>query len=323
MIQKAGQSFARIRERRPVWLTAGLLIAVAVNALLIAAYLWSRGGQTTHVTLEARESNFRATIDGRQVVSATFPAAAAGGIELYLEDTNLVPSLPTPRGIDRVVVTDVANGDVLLEDDFSSFPGDKGWQIAEGEPDLRDGVLGTTSSQMVIRVADAAWGNIRVDATYRNMTTGMITVRRTDTSSVVYDFRPWRHLDGHLQYHGDEATPLVSHPPIESSGSGMIKSMVAMILAPLPWLLVIVPALTVVAFAAPFLTLPAAFARRSLPERFAPIWNGLPMWAAWMSVASLAVALFGVTLYLNYSTGSHMIHVPDETSYLCFGNLHS
>ena len=96
----------RLRDRFPAWLTIGLVIAIAVNIVLVAGYFWSRSGQTSHVSVEARGSEFRAEIDGSTHVEAVYSdAAAAGGVSLFLEDTNLVPSLPEPRGIDRVQIT--------------------------------------------------------------------------------------------------------------------------------------------------------------------------------------------------------------------------
>ena len=176
--------------------------------------------------------------------------------------------------------------------------------MERGEPIVHDGVLGTGKGDLIIRMPSASWTDVRVDVTYRNFTTGIVSVRVTETSSVAYDFRPFRHLDGHLQFTGDPPAS-TGHPPIESSRTGMARSMVAMVLEPYPWLLVIAPVLLLVAFAAAFLELPERVVR-----------TRVPVLASWAAVVVLAAALFGVTLYLNYSFESHMPHVPDETSYI-------
>jgi hypothetical protein len=81
-------------------------LAIAVNVLVAAAYLWSRGGATTHLRIEAKGDQFRAFVDGRLQVQAKLEAPQTGGITLILEDTDSVPSLPKPRGVSHVRVTD-------------------------------------------------------------------------------------------------------------------------------------------------------------------------------------------------------------------------
>jgi 4-amino-4-deoxy-L-arabinose transferase-like glycosyltransferase len=298
----------RFRRRLPAWLTAGLAIALAVNVLLGAAYLWSRGGQTTHVSMEARGTTFNVTVDGHETSASTFEAPPAGAVSIGVDDTTDVPSLPEPRGIDRVTITDLSSGDVLVDDDFSSFPGTHGWTVTRGTPLLEGGVLGTSSPEgLAIRLPDEDLGDVRIDVTYRNITGGHLSARITATGSQVnYDFRPFRHLDGRLYFRdaGQEKAS-VAHPVLQSDRSELLQSMTAMVLEPYPWLLIVTPIFFLVTFAAGFVP---------IPDRRGPAF--LERAAPWAAVAALTAALFGVTLYLDYSFGSHMPHVPDETSYI-------
>lgn len=59
-------AIAFLRRLRPLlaWRFATLWLIVGVNVLLMALYLWSRGGATTHVRIEAAGSSYHAFVDG-------------------------------------------------------------------------------------------------------------------------------------------------------------------------------------------------------------------------------------------------------------------
>ena len=99
-------------------MSIGLL--VLINTVLAGAYLWSRGGETAHVRMEADGSHFAAYVNGKLQAEGTLAGPLSGGIALFLGDTTDIPSLPQPRGIDRVRVTDLRTGNLLFEDDFST-----------------------------------------------------------------------------------------------------------------------------------------------------------------------------------------------------------
>src|SRR5262245_17376717 len=109
----------RIRSDRRA--AAAVSIAILANMLFAGAYVWSRGGQTTTVEVVVADSNVVVSVDGvpqwgRLGMDGVPPT---GGIVLTLEDTESVPSLPSPRGIDHVRVTDYEDGSLLFVDDFS------------------------------------------------------------------------------------------------------------------------------------------------------------------------------------------------------------
>src|SRR4029079_15532233 len=95
-----------------------------------------------------------------------------------------------PRGIDAIRVTDLKTGDVLFDDDFSSFPG-QDWHVVSGRPYNDGGVLGS-DGPATIALAPHQWGDIAVEATYRNVTSVAITVRaQPDLTGIVATVRPF------------------------------------------------------------------------------------------------------------------------------------
>ena len=125
--------------------TIGFTVFLVINLILLVGYLWSRGGQTVHLRVEARGDQFAAYIDGQLRAKGEFDARTRGGLVLILGDPEDIPSLPTPRGIDFVRVTDLTTGRLLFQDDFSSGYR-REWRI--DQPQLvssDDGVLSAAS----------------------------------------------------------------------------------------------------------------------------------------------------------------------------------
>lgn len=288
----------------------GVGLALAINLLIAGAYLWSRGGQTTHVRLEAQSGHFAAYVDGKLQVQASLEAPSSGGFYVALEDTRAVPSLPQPRGIDSVRVTDLDSGVVLFEDDFSELPlKGSGWTDVIGPAVVGDGVLGANNATVMLRMDDRGWGDYTVDVTYRNITSGSVAARfELDGSGVVYNFRPFRHFDnGLVLLDKGKAVKGVGGPRLEMARSETMKSMLAMTLRPYPYALALLLVGAVAVFA-------LASAVRGLNRRTFAV--DLSASSAWVVVVALAATVFGVTLFLNYSYGSHMPHIPDEVSYI-------
>jgi hypothetical protein len=279
---------------------------IAVNLVLLAAYFWSRPGEAMRIRIEARGNQFTVWVDGRLQARAELPGAPAGGITVVQFDTERsVPSLPRPRGLDSIRVTDAHTGRVLFEDHFDHGPNST-WNVS-GEPVADRGVLGTRGDGM-LELPDQGWGDYTVDAVFRNPTGGIIAVRAKDEDNMVgYQFTPLRDLDNQLvEVKGGKIVARVVGSHLRPDLSQTVRSMLAMTLRPYPVLL----AVLAVAFL-------LALALHPVRVR----WHGLrlptaPAWWPWVVAGMLATAVFALTLYFNYGFGSHMPHVPDEVSYL-------
>lgn len=309
----------------PLPVKLGIALAIAVNAVISGAYIWSRPGQTTYVRFTVQDNLYQVYVDGRLQQKANFDGSAQGGVWLTVEDTKAVPSLPRPSGIDSVRVTDLDSGEQLYYNDFSEAP-DSNALVKELSPDaslaVSGGVLkavtaarvpGASFSLATMRIDGASWRNYAVDVRYRNLTTGIIRVRASaDGSGVEYGLRPFRHLDNRITlFKAGIATDNRSGVPLETSSSETVRSMVAMAVRPYPLML-----LLLVAGCA--LVAGLQFAIPALP-RFGAWSDRYDRWislAPWIVVAVLAEAVFALLLYYNYGYGSHMPHVPDEVSYI-------
>ena len=327
-------------------------VFLVINLILLSAYLWSSGGQTTRVRVEVRGNDFTAYVDGQLHARAELDAPAQGGLALTLQDTNNLPSLPSPRGIDYVRVTDLASGEVLFEDDFSSGYG-PAWTDVSGAFSSEDGVLGIQGEGALV-LTDRSWDNYAVDIEYKNIRGASILLRAQDRrTGVAYSLRPFRHYDNAFALL-DEGQ-VMEHVPgalIEPGEGELIKSLVAMTLKAYPLTLLLLslgfiavaglqfasvfsllfrlirarlPAavfslpsrlfrLTAAVFSLPFRLIRARLpaARFSLPFRLSRLPAALP----WLAAGALAGGAFGVTLFLIYSYASQMPHVQDSVSYI-------
>jgi 4-amino-4-deoxy-L-arabinose transferase-like glycosyltransferase len=285
-----------------------LTIAIVVNLLLAGAYLWSRGGETIHLRMVAQDDHFTVYLNGRLVAQQRLEAAATGGIRLTVADTGAIPSMPTPRGIDSVKVTSLDDGSVLFQDGFSSSPQQsQAWKVV-GIPHMNGGAVGAGEQGIILTAFDHNWRNYTVDVTYRNITAATVRVRAQDEQDGVdFSFRPFRHLDDSLSLvAGGRTVTSVPGPTIELPRSQPIRSMVWMVLAPYPKLLLLLLAGFAVVGALQFLPATAPV----LPA------GRLRAAAGWIGAGAMAAVAFAVTLFLNYSYGSHMPHVPDSVSYV-------
>lgn len=297
-------------KRNQVPLT--LSLALAVNVILAGAYLWSRGGQTTVLEMEARGPSFVVRVDGKEQARQIYPdAPREGGLLIIMEDLNEVTSMPHPRGVDRVLVTSLDDEQVLLDETFSNPDVLSGWETS-GRVAVRDGVATVEGNERGSLRFDANWTDYRVRITYRNLAHSTVRIRSTDDDSgAQYGFRPFRHLDNHLSLvEGGDISEGAIAPLLEPSKPQVIRSMLEMVLRPYPVMLagLLVGALiaALVSFAGP----------PTFDVRLPRVGRLTPSAAATVVVALIALAVFGITLFLNYSYGAHMPHVPDEVSYL-------
>jgi hypothetical protein len=303
-----GEPGQQLPERlRAARLGIGITFAIflGINLLLIAAYIWSRGGQTTQVTIEANGDQFVAQIDGRVIDTTRLPGPEQGGVVVLLSNTGSVPSLPQPRGLDSIRITDTVTGKTLFEDDFTSGPSSD-WTIG-GTPFVRSGVLGSRGD-LSLALLNRDWRNYVVDATFRNVPSGAIIVRAQSVETgVYYGFRSFRdNANNFAVLENNNSTQSSAGTPIELKQTETIKSLLAMVLHPYPYVFVLLAAAFIIVLGLqllPTFAPPAAISGLSGPLALA-------------AAAGLAVFGFALTLFLNYSYGSHMPHVPDELSYL-------
>ena len=298
------QLIERLRAAR---LRIGVTFAIflGINLILLAAYLWSRGGQTTHVTIEANADSYIAQIDGHILAKASLTGPTSGGVVVILNSTESVPSLPKPRGIDSIKVIDSATGEILFEDDFSGGP-KPDWTVS-GTPIVRDGVVGTPGEAR-LSLLDRNWSNIIVKATFRNFQSGNILVRaQSPDTGVYYSFRPFRDLDNNFAViERGQLRENTGGQPIELTRSETVKSMLAMVLHSYPYVFLLLAAAFVIVLAIQLI------AALGLPGQVAELPDAIALPAA----AGLALFAFIITLFLNYSYGSHLPHVPDEVAYI-------
>ncbi len=301
------------RLRPAAW--AGVAVVVAVNAVVLLAYLFSRGGQTVDVRVEVRGTNVKAFVDGRPSMSADFPTLPpSGGIAVTLLATTSVPSLPTPRGLDSVRVTDLRDGRTLFEDDFED-PDKRQWTTASGELRVESGRIRVDDGQGELILTGVDWTDYAVDLKYSNVTGAGVHVRfEEDRDGVQYFLRPFRHGDQGMSSTVDGKLALnVRAPRPEPARTEMIRGMLAMLLRPYPALLALGMAACAAVFSLQFVPVP------SPPQRLRRLWAAADITPLHLALALLTVIVghsFSTALVLMYSYNSHIPHVPDEVSYL-------
>ncbi len=303
LIDALGRLFRHIRNDRSVRIT--LVVAVVVNVVLLGAWAWSRGGQTTRVRVEARGDLFAVQVDGQLQSGAQLAAKDSGSIVLTLPDTQAIPSLPSPRGIDSIRISDLETGDLLYEDDFSSFPG-RDWRVVSGRPYNDGGVIGS-EGPATIALSPRAWRNIAVDLTYRNVTTVSVSVRaQSDLTGVVATVRPFHWNEDFSKWASVAlGSPGATGPGtrLELSRAESVKSLLASALHAYPYLalMLVAAVLLVVALQYAIDDSEAGAAMAAVPR---------------YAIPATAFAAFAVVLYFNITNASHIPYVPDSITYI-------
>lgn len=309
-------SLTRIPRLRPAaWATVA--VVVAVNVVILLAYLLSRGGQTIDVRIEVRGTTVTAFVDGRQSMSTDVPTLPPSGgiaIGIGIGETASVPSLPTPRGLDSVRVTDLQDGRTLFEDDFEDFDKSR-WTGTSGDLRLDDGHIRADAGPGELILTGAGWTDYAVDVRYSNITSAEMRVRfQEDRDGVQYFVRPFRNRQQGMSATVDGKSVLnLRLLPLERARAGVIRSLLAMLLRPYPALLALAIAACAAIFALQFVPIP------SPPQRLRRLWAfaadaGID--PALLLLTAIAGNAFGTALILMYFYNSHIPHVPDEVSYL-------
>lgn len=298
---------------------AGLSIALAFNLLLGALYLWGRAGQTSEVEVVVRGDRYSAFIDGQRALPAhtgseewfELDGPPRGSVAIIVPWG--MPSLPGPRGVDAVRVTDAA-GNVLLEDDFTFLDLER-WTVTAGSFRVRDGVLiaAERSGPNILHLKGRQWTDYTISVTYRNGTGGVVGTRVTDSGDgVYYHFELQRDFPNYFNVQLDGASRGLAYGGlIQTSKADSLRSLAAMLAAFYPAFL----ALTAVgcAAAAILALLPPAGSRLRLAV---PKALRLPRTKGVYAALGLAAAAFALTLYLNKEYYEFIPHVPDEVAYL-------
>ena len=288
-------------------------LALAINGLLLAAYCWSAGGATTHVRIRAIDGVYTVFVDGKRQVEARCELFSGGSVIIRLPPENEVGSLPRPRGLDRLVVTDADSGTVLLDNDFSTVP-DNGWTE-------------TGDHRYVLGVGDSSWHNYTVDAYFKNLTQASVMVHSTadQNNGIVYAFRPFRHFDNGMNLLKDGQTgkcPVtwissepggmkavgdVGSPGLEMSKTETMKSMLAMLLRPYPLVAIAVFGMLVAVVILQLASLEKLLRRLRPPPA---------SWWASVLIPLIAAGAFGVLFHIAHNINQGVPHVPDEVSYV-------
>lgn len=306
-----GALFRQVVERLRSDRRALLAVAIAfiANAIIIAAYIWSRGGQTTVVSFAIEGKTAGVAVDGRvQSLALDLEGVPVeGGIILTLSDTGALPSLPNPRGIASVEVLDFAGENTLFEDDFSDGL-DPAWEVTGGAI-IGDGVVGSTGDAQ-LALKNEKWRDVRVNVVYKNVQSASIGLRaRDDGYGLFATVKPFHwNQDATGWINIAAGRPGVEKPgvAIELDRSQSMKSLLAMLTRPYPYALLL--GLIAVLLTAILTFVPSSDASSRLQSL-----RRIPKWTI---PAAFAGAVFMMLLYFNVSSREHMPYVPDSVAYL-------
>jgi len=294
------------RDRRARWTLA---IALAVNLLALALYLWSRGGQTTHIRIEQRGDLVSVFVDGRKQLDRRVIAPEAGGVTLVVSDTDDLPTLPRPRGIDRVRVSDLDSGAMLFEDGFDGGPSDA-WAAVDGSPVAADGVVGSHEGRLALDTGPRDWRDVRVEVVVRNVIALTVMTRASGGRGAVTTVRTfWWNDDPArtVSVASGDVNALALGQKVRLSRAESLRSLSAMLLRPYPYLLALLAAGVVVVA-----LLPHAWQMRvAEPGR-----RALAAVPVALIVAIVAYLTGAVLLRQAYVDRSHFPYVPDSLAYV-------
>ena len=301
-----------VRSRRIV----SLAVAIAVNVLFIGLYVWSRGGAATVVRVEVVGNHYEAFVDGNLVAEALIPGRNQGGIGIALPSTYPLSSLPQPRGVDSVRVTDVITGDVLLEDTFDG-PLSPVWETGVDGWTAEDGILSNSTTEP-LTTGPLPWSDYVLEVKFRNVTDAKVHVRMEDLSNTVSldVFRFDHNFGGPAFIHMEDGTAARYEglgPMSSLDKSETLKSMVAMLLRPYPILVLMLGGVTLLAclywLASPLLS------RVRFPRGLQAAGNRVLKSSDAIAIGLTAGAV-ALLWYLLYVVGDAMPHVVDSVSYI-------
>jgi hypothetical protein len=288
-----------------------VVAAAIVNALVLAAFFWSRPGATTTVRIVASGDTFRAYVDGKLHDSAKYDVDARGGIGFRLTPGKSIPSLPGPSAIRWVRVTDTDTGAILLEDSFKT--GGQAGLHPEGQWIEHSGAFWSPTG------GDASthyrpWLSYVLEARFSNLVSAHVFVRvQRNGDAVDFFFRPYRDFDtGFYVKQGQAELQHTEGRTVEVSRVQTVRSILGIALRPYPTLLLVVLASILAIANATLVGRRLDFVQR--------IGTSVRSSAGYIA-AGLALGAFGVLLAINWVFVGRMPHVPDEVAYLFQGRV--
>ena len=294
---------AWLLQTRP-WRTPVFLLIAGVNLVLIFLYLWSRGGATTHVHIEATDTSFRATVDGALVGETAIDSSGPGGIAITLPG-DMVPSLPGPSGIDSVKITDLDTGESVFSEDFHGEIADT-WNTTSGDWHEESGVH-ATSHEGFITTDGFDWGNYAVDLYFKNPTIVTVRIWRSEGDDAVLKIWPYRRFDSRISVVREgETLSTIAGTRLNLDRGETIKSITAMLLRPYPIALAVIAGAIAIAL---------ALRSEAVDKRLGAIGQDILSTANGLVIVT-ALAALALLIYISYFVSEGVPHVPDSVAYV-------
>ena len=288
---------------------ATLWLIVLVNLSLAVLYVWSRGGATTIIRIEAIGQEYRAFVDGELIGERIFQSDGQGGIGLLLNQQSRLPALPKPYGVDWVRLTDPETGEVIFEDTVDGSYSDL-WENDAGDWFVEDGVFTSTSRRM-ISTGLQPWRSYIFEAKLRNVTEMTVFVHARDAGTAIVV--RIQAFGGSTLAHSVNAASVdrLDNVRLELDRGQTLQSITAMLLRPYPVALLMFAGVVILAFVVRSRRLEGLLqgGARFVPEMATGVIVGL--------AAGTGVLLW----YLLYVVGDAMPHVPDSVLYIFHSNI--
>lgn len=299
-----------------------MALAAAVCIAMLAAWLWSRDGAATTITITVTDSEYTLGDDGRSF-RGEMAGPTSGGIIVQIEEYERLPSVAA-SGIDSVRVT-ARNGAELLREDFS---GDRGQWSASANIRLDSGhaVLADPRTGRGRLAFDApSWTDYRVEVVARNAQAVSVYTRvQADGTSVVHRAQVLRQREQEFASLGPGELPLPTNgndefardaPDLRPAPVDTSRLIAHALVAPLPSALLAALALAAAAIA--IALVPVRAARVRMPAAAREWGESVPLAIAVGFAGAMAIA--AATLHWMYLNG--VPHVPDAVAYLFQGKV--
>ncbi|HLF72498.1 MAG TPA: glycosyltransferase family 39 protein [Dehalococcoidia bacterium] len=251
----------------------------------------------------------------------TTPATPArGSISLSIQAA--VPSLPSPQGIDSIVVTDPA-GRELMRDDFNFIDNER-WKTAAGSFAIEDGVLIATDvvGPNVLELIGPGFGDQIVTVTFRNGMAAGVSLRHSGPGGITYGFNLLRDFPNYLEAYDDDGSwsGTTFGDWLHTDKTETLQALGAMLTRWYPASLALLGGAFVIA-------LVLSFAETGLTRRvhlpvIPPTWRARYDWLAQRDLIALAAVLVlavvtaAASMHIISAYYSRVPHLPDEASYM-------
>ena len=318
-------------------LTAGAAIAIVVNLVLVALYLWSYGGQTSTVRIEMEGIRYRIWIDDRQVLPRLaeyepprqlLETPLSGTLSLTLLKRN--PAYAEPQGIDSIVVTDL-DGSELYREDFDEPLDPREWLTTDGSFRVRDGVLEAMSQphHNTIELNHPGWGDHIVTVRFRNASSMEIGARRSMDGRINFGVDLVRDFPIYLEGYAEDGTwsGTFFADRIHTKNAEIFKSIGAMALQSYPVVFLLgfvgLAAGAGLTLAESRLLRSSGLSQERVASRLAGVSARLERWGPLLAVLAVAAVACALSAYIITVYYERVPHLPDESSYIWQAKLFS